>query len=71
MVNLFQYPAGLHKLTELTVMANGQVIETRPHASCTQDTWCTDTIEFYSPVDVRTRPHSAIYRARIWNPDYQ
>lgn len=52
-------------------LTTGQLIETRPRSSCTQDAWCTDTIEFYSPDDLRTRLHAAIYRARIWNPDYQ
>lgn len=51
--------------------ASGQIVETRPHASCTQNSWCTDILEFYSPTDLRTRPHAAIYRARIWDPDYQ
>lgn len=49
----------------------GQVIETRPHTSCTQSSWCTDVIEFSSPSDMRTRAGAAIYRARIWNPNYQ
>jgi hypothetical protein len=51
--------------------ATGQLIETRPHSSCTQDTWCTDVVEFSSPHDVRTRPGAAIYRARVWNANYQ
>ena len=67
--SIFQHVSGYKSINNQP--AGGQVIETRPHTSCTQNGWCTDTIEFYSPVDVRTRPHSAIYRARIWNPDYQ
>jgi hypothetical protein len=51
--------------------ADGQIIETRPHPSCSQNTWCTDVVEFYSPTDSRTRRSAVIYRARIWNPDYQ
>lgn len=66
---LFQHVSGYKSINNL--LASGQVIETRPRPSCTQDAWCTDTIEFYSPEDVRTRPHAAIYRARIWNGDYE
>jgi hypothetical protein len=66
---LFQRVSGYKSINNQP--ANLQVIETRPHSSCTQDAWCTDTIEFYSPDDVRTRLHAAIYRARIWNADYQ
>lgn len=49
----------------------GQIVETRPHASCKENGWCTDTIEFFSPNDIRIRPGAMVYRARIWNPDYQ
>jgi len=51
--------------------STGQMIETRPHASCKEDSWCTDVIEFFSPDDTRTRSGAAVYRARIWNADYQ
>lgn len=52
-------------------LSTGQIVETRPHTSCKEDSWCTDVIEFFSPDDTRIRPGSAIYRARIWNADYQ
>lgn len=52
-------------------ISTGQVIETRPHASCKQSSWCTDVIEFFSPSTTRVRPGAAVYRARIWNPNYQ
>lgn len=51
--------------------SDGQIVETRPHATCKYDSWCTDVIEFFSPDDIRVRPDAAIYRARVWNPNYQ
>lgn len=47
----------------------GQLIETKPHATCTQNTWCTDVIEFAAPEDTRRR-QMAVYRARLFYPDY-
>lgn len=66
---LYQAVSGYKSINNQS--STGQTIETRPHASCKEDSWCTDIIEFFSPDDTRTRPGSAIYRARIWNADYQ
>jgi hypothetical protein len=66
---LFQKVAGYKSINNQS--ATGQIIETKPHASCTNSSWCTDVIEFYSPADIRTRIGAAIYRARVWDPDYQ
>lgn len=66
---LYQKVAGYKSINNQP--ASGQVVETRPHASCKADSWCTDVIEFFSPNDIRVRLGAAIYRARIWNPDYQ
>jgi hypothetical protein len=65
----YQGVAGYKSINNLA--ATGQVIETRPHASCKQNGWCTDVIEFIAPDEMRTRPHAAVYRARLWRPEYQ
>ena len=51
-------------------VSTGQRVQTRPHTSCTQNSWCTDIIEFFGPDDTRTR-EMAVYRARLWREDYQ
>ena len=66
---LYQHTSGYKSINNQP--STGQIIETRPHASCKEDSWCTDVIEFVSPDDTRTRPGAAVYRARIWNADYQ
>jgi hypothetical protein len=49
----------------------GQWIETSPHASCTEDSWCTNVIDLRHPDGVRERPSAAVYRARILIDQYQ
>ncbi|WP_213807788.1 DUF6528 family protein [Granulicella sp. dw_53] len=66
---LYQNIRGIKSINNQS--STGQVIETSPHTSCKQNSWCTDIIDFFSPPDIRTRPGAAIYRARVWNPDYQ
>lgn len=66
---LYQEVAGYKSINNQST--TGQIIETRPNASCTQSSWCTDVVEFFSPSDTRIRHGAAIYRARIWRPDYQ
>ena len=53
-------------------LATWQIIETSPHASCKckEDRWCTN-FDLLSPADVRKRPISAVYRARLFRADYQ
>ncbi|CAG7600355.1 hypothetical protein PAESOLCIP111_00388 [Paenibacillus solanacearum] len=56
---------------------SGQVVETvpdtikSPPGGCTQSTWCTDSVDFFSPDMTRTRTGAAFYKARLWNPNYQ
>lgn len=66
---LYQHVPGYKSINNQPL--TGQIIETRPHASCKEDSWCTDMIEFFSPDDIRIRSGAAIYRARIWDADYQ
>lgn len=55
---------------------SGQIVQTRPDSvktppgGCTDDTWCTDTVEFHSPDATRTRSGAAFYKARVWTPYY-
>ncbi|WP_255955104.1 DUF6528 family protein [Streptomyces odontomachi] len=55
---------------------SGQIVQTRPDSAktppgaCTDDTWCTDTVEFHSPDATRTRTGAAFYKARVWTPYY-
>jgi Family of unknown function (DUF6528) len=51
--------------------ATGQVIETSPHASCREDSWCTNIFDLLSPAGIRSRPNAAVYRARLFRADYQ
>jgi hypothetical protein len=51
--------------------ATGQVIETSPHASCSEDSWCTNIFDLLSPAGIRSRPNAAVYRARLFRADYQ
>lgn len=66
---LFQNSASYKSINNQS--AGGQIVETKPHSSCSQNSWCTDTVEFYSPNDTRIRKTAVIYRARVWNPEYQ
>lgn len=49
----------------------GQWLETSPHASCKEDVWCTNVFDLLHPAGTRVRPNSAVYRARLFKPDYQ
>lgn len=49
----------------------GQLMETTPHASCKEDTWCTDVIDLLNPAGKRERAGAAVYRARLLNDDRQ
>jgi hypothetical protein len=51
--------------------ATGQIIETSPHASCSEDSWCTNSIDLLSPEGLRSRPNAAVYRARLFRANYQ
>ncbi|MFK7692467.1 DUF6528 family protein [Paenibacillus sp. HJGM_3] len=56
---------------------SGQVIETvadiakNPVGTCTLNSWCTDTVDFFFPNMTRKRTGAAFYKARILNPEYQ
>ncbi len=41
-----------------------------PVGACTDSTWCTDTVEFYSPDATRIRAGAAFYKVRVWSPYY-
>ncbi|MEV0387380.1 DUF6528 family protein [Nonomuraea sp. NPDC050643] len=55
---------------------SGQVVQTRadsaktPPGACTVSTWCTDTVDFFSPAMTRRRTGAAFYKARVWSPYY-
>jgi hypothetical protein len=51
--------------------ATEQVIETSPHASCDEDSWCTNIVDLICPAGIRNRPNAAVYRARLFLADYQ
>ncbi|WP_031071236.1 DUF6528 family protein [Streptomyces sp. NRRL WC-3742] len=74
----------------ISAQPSGQLVMTQPDSSktpetaggCSTNTWCTDTIDFYSPVknldgSVSGYTHTShkvtgarFYRARVWNPTY-
>jgi hypothetical protein len=55
---------------------SGQLVETKPDTTkspagaCSVDTWCTDTVDFYSPDMTRRRIGAQFYKARVWSPYY-
>jgi hypothetical protein len=49
--------------------ATGQL--TSPHASCKEDSWCTNVFDLLHPTRTRERPTAAVYRARLFRADYQ
>ncbi|UUZ95115.1 DUF6528 family protein [Paenibacillus sp. P25] len=56
---------------------SGRVVETvpdnakKPPGKCTANSWCTDTVDFFLPDAKRSLDGSALYKARVWNPNYQ
>ncbi|MGV3509562.1 MAG: DUF6528 family protein [Sphingobacteriaceae bacterium] len=56
--------------------STGQLVETKPRTSCTQNTWCTAYVEFYNGTTgalemTKYVSGAAFYKARIFNSAYQ
>lgn len=49
---------------------SGRVVLTQQKEG-TLYTWTTDTVTLLNPSDTRTIPGAAIYKARVWSPEYQ
>ena len=43
----------------------------RPETGYLNNDWCTDRVECGHREDALVIPESALYKARVWNPDYQ
>ncbi|MGP4100538.1 DUF6528 family protein [Nonomuraea sp. KM90] len=71
-------PAGANRgaVKSIGNQPSGQIVQTRadaaktPPGSCTASTWCTDTVDFFSPSMTRKRTGAAFYKARVWSPYY-
>ena len=49
---------------------SGRVVLTQQKEG-TLYTWTTDTVTLLNPSDTRNIPGAAIYKARVWSPEYQ
>lgn len=76
-VNAFTGLSDLIYVKSITRQPSGQLVQTRadyhktPQGNCAVvNSWCTDTVDFYSPDTSRPVTGAQFYKARVWNPYY-